>query len=657
MRVKQLSVGHWRNFEGVSVEVPKDANLVCLIGENGTGKSNMLELVATAAHTLGLSAGLPLRRGSPTGEPHEFSVTIEVSESVVPRTAALEAAVSPFEASLPEWDGTLTFFSQHPAQARFPELGPVQSLVMANGIADPPQSSGVGARITVFLQQRQEVNHLYMDADRAFSQMTVQDQELWSLVRQDMKQASWLRGQASQLTQNMYVEWLKALLAQAIRGASAYQNAALAAHREGRALPEPTDEMAGYRESIQRVLPHLSFKRLDEDQRTIVFDSAGTELTYQNLSGGEREIAFLVGQIERFQLRRGLLLIDEPELHLNAELLRNWLVYMRDSMEEGQVWIATHALEAVEVAGTEASLLLERSEDRLARSVTPLSTRPALETLAGAVGSPAFSLERARFVLIEGDRPGRERSRFAEVCGDSDQRRFVEAGNCNDVIRRLDSIRHLAKETDQLRVGGVIDRDFRTHQQVQSLENQSDGLFVLGCHEIENFFLHPGTLEQVLQQLAHSSALVTDLLQQCADPDAGRWVVDRTTAQNDRPGLDRTLRDRARQTSWSQIEPDLNAWAGQLAALEPGLGQNDKQRLEEQLGRSAEAYRDVKGTHDFWKECFGKETLKRLSTLVELTGSSTIERLAAKSWGNGTVDRPQEAEDLRGFVDGLQVAR
>jgi len=180
---------------------------------------------------------------------------------------------------------------------------------------------------------------------------------------------------------------------------------------------------------------------------------------------------------------------------------------------------------------------------------------------------------------------------------------------------------------------------------------------VLGCHEIENFFLHPGTLEQVLQQLAHSSALVTDLLQQCADPDAGRWVVDRTTAQNDRPGLDRTLRDRARQTSWSQIEPDLNAWAGQLAALEPGLGQDDKQRLEEQLGRSAEAYRDVKGTHDFWKECFGKETLKRLSTLVELTGSSTIERLAAKSWGNGTVDRPQEAEDLRGFVDGLQVAR
>jgi hypothetical protein len=133
-----------------------------------------------------------------------------------------------------------------------------------------------------------------------------------------MKQASWLRGQASQLTQNMYVEWLKALLAQAIRGASAHQNAALAAHREGRALPEPTDEMAGYRESIQRVLPHLSFKRLDEDQRTIVFDSAGTELTYQNLSGGEREIAFLVGQIERFQLRRGLLLIDEPELHLEC---------------------------------------------------------------------------------------------------------------------------------------------------------------------------------------------------------------------------------------------------------------------------------------------------------------------------------------------------
>jgi predicted ATPase len=58
-----------------------------------------------------------------------------------------------------------------------------------------------------------------------------------------------------------------------------------------------------------------------------VFDSSGVHLPFAELSDGEREIAFLVGQIERFKLRRGLLPIDEPELHLNPDLLRTWLQF------------------------------------------------------------------------------------------------------------------------------------------------------------------------------------------------------------------------------------------------------------------------------------------------------------------------------------------
>jgi hypothetical protein len=92
---------------------------------------------------------------------------------------------------------------------------------------------------------------------------------------------------------------------------------------------------------ITREIYTHDFRGVDTRKRTVLFEVDGTSLTFDDLSGGEREIAFLLGQIERFRLRRGLLLIDEPELHLNPELLRRWLSYLRGTAESGQVWIAT----------------------------------------------------------------------------------------------------------------------------------------------------------------------------------------------------------------------------------------------------------------------------------------------------------------------------
>ncbi len=49
----------------------------------------------------------------------------------------------------------------------------------------------------------------------------------------------------------------------------------------------------------------------------------------------------MIGHLIRFRLRLGLSLLDEPELHLNAELLERWLDWAAGK-REGQIWIATH---------------------------------------------------------------------------------------------------------------------------------------------------------------------------------------------------------------------------------------------------------------------------------------------------------------------------
>lgn len=475
MRVSRIRVERWRNLRDLTIELDPDADFICLVGENGTGKSHLLDLLHFAGHHFGLIEGLTSKRQPPyvTEEPYRVEVRLtlgsEWREYLSQPPAALGAAYD-------AWNGDLVFESYgdkkdpadpvpdapHGAGGTSSATYYAWHRVLAAGL-DEPDSYALGQQVVQRLREAPEVLHLYIDAERVFPPAEVQDQEVIALSRQQFD-APWIRRQAAILTQNLYIEWMRSMLAQQQRMQSEYFQRAQEAKRTGEAIPEPEDFLDDYRAALLQVLAHLEFLRLDHERRRLIYNSAGVELPYEDLSGGERELAFLVGQIARFGIRRGLFLLDEPELHLNAALLRGWLEYLRGAVETGQVWIATHVLEAAEAAGLDATLVLERSDDRVVRSVAPLGNRPALRTLAGQLGSPAFSVGTSRFLLIEGDRPGRERERFTRVLDSPPRDRFLESGGHREVLSKLATLRSLASEEEQLQVGGFIDRDFRTDQ-------------------------------------------------------------------------------------------------------------------------------------------------------------------------------------------------
>jgi recombinational DNA repair ATPase RecF len=79
VRVESIRVDRWRNFSGLTLAVPPEARFVCLVGENGTGKSSLLELVTWAAHQIGIAAQVPLRRPIAAPEPGmEMSVEVVI---------------------------------------------------------------------------------------------------------------------------------------------------------------------------------------------------------------------------------------------------------------------------------------------------------------------------------------------------------------------------------------------------------------------------------------------------------------------------------------------------------------------------------------------------------------------------------------------------
>lgn len=624
-----------------------DAALVCLVGENGTGKSTVLELLSAAAMHLGISEGVALSRGNPLDETHSFSVLMSVPTE--------ELDMDPVYAVLTQhdahWDGQLRFHSERSA------TGSAELLLRAEGVTgDHGLSSTVAEQVVQQLRQRQEVQHLYLDADRSYPPMQVQAHQFADIWAQDWQSPTWTKQWAYRPTRTLYEEWIKYFIATEERFSTEFVANFRRAQRDGSPTPDFVDPFVGFRDSVLAVLPHLSFAGVQArgTSRTILFDTAGLELTFSQLSGGEREVAFLIGQIERFRLRRGLLLIDEPELHLNPDLLRAWLSYLRDTVENGQVWVATHSLEAVEVAGPQATFVFDRDpHSRLVSNVSLLEGRPVVSVLSAAIGAPAFSIARLCFVYVEGDRQSRERERFYSVVGAPNVNRFLEGGGCDEVQRRLSHVRELARETgEQLHVGGVVDHDFRYDPDVARLEDAT-GIHVLGCHEIENVFLAPNAIALLLARAGRADE-PADIIRVASDDTAGLWVAQRAAAsfRHERVDLPRSVLTPLTSLSWTTLDGQTGAVAQRSA--QGFTDQDVANRWEAAVSAAATEYSIVRTGSALWKSCLGKQALSKVAKAMGLSSSTTLERHVVQLWTDEVVPPPDEVVALRAYVASLR---
>lgn len=613
MRIVRLSINQWRNFRDVDLDVQGQPTLVCLIGENGTGKSAVLELLSAASHDLGISQGVELPRGDPFSDEHDISVLAQVpTHDLLLRDESLSNAILAAGGS---WTGELRLTSNGgPTRAR-------TMSVTAEGLPSP-HSQQVGKRVVTLLRQRKETQHLYLDSDRAYPPVRIEPNRYGEIWEQD--------------------------------SATEHITGIRRARDEGSAEPVFVDPFDSYRAALREVLPHLRFVGVESTgrRRTPIFDSAGLQLSFSQLSGGEREVAFLIGQIDRFKLQRGLLLIDEPELHLNPDLLRNWLAFLRATVTDGQIWIATHSLEAVEVAGPNATFVFERDrDDRIVRAPSVLVGRPVLSALSAAVGSPAFAISRLRFVYIEGDRQSRERERFFAICGEADQNRFLEGGSCSEVLRRLGDVRSLAEASgEQLHVGAVLDRDFRSEAKANQLMSEV-GVHVLSCHEIENVFLQPDALEVLLERAGRKDESASAIVQEAADYHAGLWIAQRAASTLDEGmKLPKEAISVLSDERWAAIDTE---WADTSQRSTDILDPDESDAWSQALNLARDEYRVTRDDADLYRWCLGKQCLSRVAIALGFRSAEALEAQVVRLWDTDEVDRPPPVAALKEYVSGL----
>lgn len=234
--------------------------------------------------------------------------------------------------------------------------------------------------------------------------------------------------------------------------------------------------------SLKQIIPPL-----DSKIASILFQKGGSEIHYNLLSAGEKEVFnILINLLSRRDIFNDTVyFFDEIDLHLNTKLQFNLIKEITEHWmpENCQFWTASHSLGFIEYANQSADAAVI-DLDELNFDVpqmllpTPKNTLDLYEiAVPKRLLATIFSDKQIVFCENQNDE-------YFNLLG-LKNKIFVGVANNNAVFARAKSDAH---------VFGLRDRDFLTLREIESLKKRYPHYRVLRFYNFENYMYHPDNL-------------------------------------------------------------------------------------------------------------------------------------------------------------------
>lgn len=305
--------------------------------------------------------------------------------------------------------------------------------------------------------------------------------------------------------------------------------------------------------------------------------------------------------------RRGVFLIDEPDIYLHADLQRQLIGLLRDLPAD--VLIATHSTEMIIEAEPDDIVLIDKKRCTSRRIKQPAELIEVFSTLGSNLNPILTQLAKTRrVVFVEGldfqiIAKFARKLEFFRIANRADFAVVPVGGFSPERIRNL-------KEGMETTLGGkvaaaaILDRDYRSIEECSDIKEKCDtfcGLTVIHSRkEIENFLLVPSTLDRAakkrvadrnrrtdkaLKYVPTMQAVLRDYVAECKTSVTSQHLAFRRRFDRHKnPGLDEA-------TSNGKALAELDViWSSLDEALEIIPGKDCigfvNQRLQEQFGVS-----------------------------------------------------------------------
>lgn len=286
-------------------------------------------------------------------------------------------------------------------------------------------------------------------------------------------------------------------------------------------LAEKANSNVGVSKSLSETLKELfeSFfpdKKFLGPQATIdgslsfpVVTSNGAIHDLDELSSGEKEILYGYLRIRSSAPRDSIILLDEPELHLNPRLIRGLPEFYRKHLGEelqNQIWLVTHSdaliREAVGKPGFNVFHMIPCGSEFGGKSqLRPLTATDDLEVaISDLVGDLAAYRPGGKGLIFEGGGDSDfDKTLTASLFGDELKGVNLLSGSNKAKVRQLHDVLQRAHRNGDLptKFYAIVDHD----TEGEGVEASGINRFVWDVYHAENYLLVPEFIVKVVESL------------------------------------------------------------------------------------------------------------------------------------------------------------
>jgi hypothetical protein len=353
--------------------------------------------------------------------------------------------------------------------------------------------------------------------------------------------------------------------------------------------------------------------------------TARGEHDIDELSSGEKEVLYGYLRLRNAAPRNSVLLIDEPELHLNPRLVSGLASFYHRHLGKPlgtQLWLVTHSdtfiREAVGQDGFSVFHMQPPSRDDNQNQASPVQVAQDLDRLViELVGDLAAYRPGAKIVVFEGDgesEPGFDVRMTCTLFPEFQSKVNAISGGSRRRVEQLYSLLEDARSAGHLpgRFYAITDADSGG-----SSSPDKPTIFSWDVYHIENYLVEPSFILRVLRDLNRASGEVSDeakvagALKKCAEATLDQAVAHRLRVQvnGELIACINLKFDPARKDVAAAMKQALDRSSSRLnAALSTGLSEEALLRQEGDI--RASMIQDLRT--DQWMRSFrGRDVLRR----------------------------------------------
>lgn len=260
-------------------------------------------------------------------------------------------------------------------------------------------------------------------------------------------------------------------------------------------------------DEVKNIFDSLSFGRklfIDSEHKRIMLYSEGFENDKYSISKGSdgEKSAFLFISLILSRVSNSLVLIDEPENHLNTALLNELFDILEKKRRDITFIYCTHNVDFIESRNKPNLIYLSGYNDKN-DGIWDLNTVKSFDSLS--IQNIVDIVGTKKKILFTESKPNRIDYRFyTSLFSDF---KVISLGSCDDVINNCKAINPKdQKEENNYRillnlnrsVYGIIDKDSREEKEIKKLKKSN--VFVLLYDEIENLFISSVILDKICEK-------------------------------------------------------------------------------------------------------------------------------------------------------------